>query len=117
MVCSTLSYPLESAGDNHLPEGRDLAKHFGCEFIETSAKHRLNVDEAFSNIVRFIRRYNKVCYHGIREDSFSFSQNTQQQQTGRPMLAGIGSGVPPKVYDDKTGVDEASGCCVGCVTL
>lgn len=42
-------------------EGRDLAKHFNCKFIETSAKHRLNVDEAFSNLVREIRKYNRVC--------------------------------------------------------
>ena len=41
-------------------EGRDLAKHFGCKFIETSAKQRINVDEAFSSLVREIRRYNKV---------------------------------------------------------
>lgn len=41
-------------------EGRELAKHFGCQFIETSAKQRLNVDEAFSNLVREIRKYNKV---------------------------------------------------------
>ncbi|KAG9128396.1 Ras GTPase, partial [Ceratobasidium sp. 392] len=40
-------------------EGRDLAKHFGTKFIETSAKQRINVDEAFSNLVREIRRYNK----------------------------------------------------------
>jgi hypothetical protein len=37
-----------------------LAKHFGCKFIETSAKQRINVDEAFSQLVREIRRYNKV---------------------------------------------------------
>ena len=41
-------------------EGRDLAKHFGCKFIETSAKQRINVDEAFTNLVREIRKYNKV---------------------------------------------------------
>jgi hypothetical protein len=41
-------------------EGRDLAKHFGCRFIETSAKLRINVDEAFCSLVREIRRYNKV---------------------------------------------------------
>ncbi|KAG5340068.1 hypothetical protein C0989_002940, partial [Termitomyces sp. Mn162] len=40
--------------------GRDLAKHFGCKFIETSAKQRTNVDEAFSNLVREIRKYNRV---------------------------------------------------------
>ena len=41
-------------------EGRDLAKHFGCKFIETSAKQRINVDEAFFHLVRDIRKYNKV---------------------------------------------------------
>jgi hypothetical protein len=41
-------------------EGRDLAKFLGCRFIETSAKQRINVDEAFSNLVREIRKYNKV---------------------------------------------------------
>ena len=43
-----------------ISEGRDLAKHLGCRFIETSAKQRINVDEAFSNLVREIRKYNKV---------------------------------------------------------
>ena len=33
-------------------EGRQLAKSFGCRFIETSAKQRINVDEAFYNLVR-----------------------------------------------------------------
>jgi GTPase KRas protein len=41
-------------------EGRDLVKHFGCRFIETSTKQRINVDEAFSNLVRKIRKYIKV---------------------------------------------------------
>ena len=41
-------------------EGRDLAKKLGCRFIETSAKQRINVDEAFSDLVREIRKYNKV---------------------------------------------------------
>ena len=41
-------------------EGAQLARQFGCEFIETSAKQRINVDEAFSSLVREIRRYNRV---------------------------------------------------------
>jgi GTPase KRas protein len=49
-------------GTNSAIEGRDLAKHFGCKFIETSAKLGINVDEAFSNLVREIRKYNKVCH-------------------------------------------------------
>jgi GTPase KRas len=41
------------------PEGQNLARQFGCKFIETSAKSRINVDNAFYDIVREIRRYNK----------------------------------------------------------
>ena len=40
-------------------EGQQLARQFGCKFIETSAKSRKNVDQAFYDIVREIRRYNK----------------------------------------------------------
>lgn len=42
-------------------EGRDLAKRFGAQCIETSAKQRVNVDEAFVAVVRAIRRYQRVC--------------------------------------------------------
>ncbi|EMC91567.1 hypothetical protein BAUCODRAFT_298068 [Baudoinia panamericana UAMH 10762] len=40
-------------------EGKALARSFGCKFIETSAKSRINVDNAFYDIVREIRKYNK----------------------------------------------------------
>ncbi|CAO3667777.1 hypothetical protein G6F56_002677 [Rhizopus delemar] len=40
-------------------EGKDLAKNFGCQFIETSAKQKINVDESFFEVVKDIRRYNK----------------------------------------------------------
>lgn len=45
-------------GINHT-EGQNLARQFGCKFIETSAKSRRNVDQAFFDIVREIRRFNK----------------------------------------------------------
>ncbi|KAI9487674.1 MAG: ras-like protein 1 [Benjaminiella poitrasii] len=50
---------LESDRQVSSQEGRDLAKNFGCHFIETSAKQRIHVDEAFFEVVRDIRRYNK----------------------------------------------------------
>jgi GTPase KRas protein len=37
-------------------EGMDLAKSFGCRYIEASAKTRANVDEAFYELVREIRQ-------------------------------------------------------------
>jgi len=81
-------------------EGRDLAKHFRCKFIETSAKQRINVDEAFSNLVREIRKYNK------------------EQQTGRPVMASSGAG-GPGVYSGKGDPNDGdhSGCCGGCVVV
>ncbi|KAI8062816.1 ras family-domain-containing protein [Gilbertella persicaria] len=44
-------------------EGKDLALEYGCQFVETSAKMRINVDEAFYEVVRDIRRYNKEQNH------------------------------------------------------
>ena len=48
-----------AADDIGLAEGENMARSMGCKFIETSAKSRINVDNAFYNIVREIRRYNK----------------------------------------------------------
>jgi GTPase KRas protein len=36
-------------------EGAALARQFGCEFIETSAKTAFNVDPVFLNLVRALR--------------------------------------------------------------
>ncbi|KAJ7056571.1 ras family-domain-containing protein [Mycena amicta] len=77
-------------------EGRDLAKHFGCRFIETSAKQRINVDEAFTNVVREIRKYNK---------------GGAAARTGAMAGAGGGEGGQPIQGDS-----DDSGCC-SCVVL
>jgi GTPase KRas protein len=37
-------------------EGADLAKSFGCKFLESSAKSRINVEESFFELVREIRK-------------------------------------------------------------
>lgn len=39
-------------------EGKELAKDLGCKFIETSAYTKENVDEAFFELVREVRKYN-----------------------------------------------------------
>ena len=48
---------LESERQVSSQEGRELARTWGCKFIETSAKSRINVDEAFHNLVREIRKF------------------------------------------------------------
>lgn len=37
--------------------GKDLARDLSIDFLETSAKQRINVDLAFHTLVRAIRRY------------------------------------------------------------
>lgn len=84
-------------------EGRELAKHFGCRFIETSAKQRINVDEAFSNLVREIRRFNK------------------EQVVGRPggavgpgAVGGAAGGADKMRRDDGS---HRGGCCKSCQVM
>lgn len=43
-------------------EARNLARKLGSAFIETSAKERINVDEAFIALVREIKRAQQVLY-------------------------------------------------------
>ncbi|KAF9187407.1 Ras GTPase [Mortierella polycephala] len=58
-------------------EGRELAKQFGSRLIETSAKQRINVDEAFYNLVREIRRFNKETHNSQPQNGFGYSQQGQ----------------------------------------
>jgi small GTP-binding protein len=51
---------LESRREVSKEEGIQMAKRFSCPFFETSAAHRLNVDESFHEIVRCIQRQEKA---------------------------------------------------------
>jgi len=76
-----------------MSEGRNAARQFQCRYIETSAKARINVDEAFCSLVRDIRRFNK------------------ELQTGRPSTAGMNVSRGGAVHGDDT---ELSNCACGC---
>ena len=80
-------------------EGQTLARNFGCKFIETSAKSRINVDNAFYDIVREIRRYNK--------EMSSYS--------GAPGSNGQGSNGMKQLDHDDQG-EKKGGCC-GCTVM
>ncbi|KAJ3435814.1 ras-like protein rasd [Anaeramoeba flamelloides] len=56
-------------------EGTDLAKSFNCPFIETSAKTRTNVEEAFFGLVREIRKIK----FGTKEENV---ENTKKKKKG-----------------------------------
>ncbi|KAJ3032785.1 Ras GTPase [Rhizophlyctis rosea] len=47
-------------------EGKEAAKRYGCRFLETSARMRVNVDEAFFALVRAIREYNRMFERPVR---------------------------------------------------
>jgi GTPase KRas protein len=98
-VCSITGarFPGDTLTD--FAEGEALARSFGCKFIETSAKSRINVDKAFFDIVREIRRYNR---------------EMQGYSTGSGGTAGANG--PPKPMDMDNGEQEA-GCCAKCVLM
>jgi hypothetical protein len=49
---------LENEREVQTNDGKDLSKSLGCPFLETSAKARINVEEAFYEVVREIRKWN-----------------------------------------------------------
>jgi GTPase KRas protein len=82
-----------------------LANHFSCRFIETSAKARINVDEAFYNLVREIRRYNKEQAGGATSPG------------GGPGAQGGASGGASGGAGYNKEADQSAGCCASCVIL
>ena len=58
MICGN-KCDLESERQVSAAEGEELAKSFTVPFLETSAKTRVNVEEAFFQLVREIRRMKK----------------------------------------------------------
>nr|O93856.1 RecName: Full=Ras-like protein; Flags: Precursor [Laccaria bicolor]AAD01987.1 ras protein [Laccaria bicolor] len=75
-------------------EGESLARQFGCKFIETSAKSRINVENAFYDLVREIRRYNK--------------------EMSNP--SGFGARAPDSKMDVSE-PGESAGCCGKCIVM
>ncbi|KAI5952242.1 RAS1 [Candida jiufengensis] len=84
-------------------EGQALANSFGCPFLETSAKMRINVEEAFFDLVKHINftEYNlkrRDEKDGIEDSNIQQSQqngglnNQQQNITGAGAAGGVGNG-------------------------
>lgn len=57
---------LWSVSIDQFSSGEELAREIGCKFMESSAKLRINVAEAFYELVREIRRWRKE--YGIEDE-------------------------------------------------
>ena len=50
-------------------EGHALARELGCEFVEASAKDDINVEKAFYDVVRLLRRQRRLGRTGTGNDN------------------------------------------------
>lgn len=66
-------------------EGLALARQFNCPFLETSAKQRINVEEAFYDLVRSIRDGGKS--NGLNGEAI-INKEQSRQQLNRDQLQG-----------------------------
>ncbi|KZT58132.1 ras-domain-containing protein [Calocera cornea HHB12733] len=89
-------------------EGRDLARHLGAQFVESSAKQRINVDEAFTALVREIRKFQRPVPPPQPKATMNIF-STGGSQVPTPRLA---SGSRREEMDEKP---HEPGCCAGCV--
>ncbi|KAK4104264.1 ras-domain-containing protein [Parathielavia hyrcaniae] len=67
-------------------EGHALARELGCEFVEASAKNYINVDKAFYDVVRILRRQRQAATQplppagGSRHESRRADSNVQSEK-------------------------------------
>lgn len=85
-------------------EGHALARELGCEFVEASAKNCINVEKAFYDVVRILRRQRQQAQRGA----------PQQQQAGRNTRPQNRDEVPgvPREQNRRYRRDRAGGRCV-----
>ncbi|KAJ8609766.1 hypothetical protein MRB53_038915 [Persea americana] len=76
----------------------EAAKRFGCNFVETSARTRENVEKAFYDTVREIRRYNR---------------DMQQYPSGAGHSGDRGPGHKLEMQEE----DHEAGCCGKCSVM
>ncbi|KAJ3574170.1 hypothetical protein NPX13_g4450 [Xylaria arbuscula] len=71
-------------------EGHALAKKYGCMFVEASAKHNRNVEKAFFDVVKLLR---KPLYQEVYDDGLSSERAPSQSsiwKAWRATFLGIG---------------------------
>lgn len=76
-----------------------MAEEFHCKFLETSAKTNTNVEPAFFEVVRAIRRYNR------------------EMQGGPAAGGGLSQNPGAMGKMDIADEDTQAGCCSKCVLM
>lgn len=64
-------------------EGQGLAQEIGCPFMEVSAKERINIDNAFYDLVREIRKYNRSMNSLKQDDTLIATTTTTERKVVR----------------------------------
>ena len=62
-------------------EGHALARDLGCEFVEASAKNCVNVERAFYDVVRILRRQRQI---SAKRTQGPGTNDGNEPQGGRP---------------------------------
>lgn len=87
-------------------EGHALARELGCEFVEASAKNCINVEKAFYDVVRILRRQRQAAM-----------RPSTQANAGRPPRAGSGETGPPRGSDRYRRSNRGGGGGSKCIVL
>ncbi|KAJ3371642.1 Ras GTPase [Kappamyces sp. JEL0680] len=67
---------MENEREISTAEGKEMARKMGAKFVETSARYRINVDEAYYSLVRSIRDENRK----VRGSSNKFSKEPKAKK-------------------------------------
>lgn len=69
-------------------EGHALARELGCEFVEASAKNYINVDKAFYDVVRILRRQRQAATQPLSPTGSSKYDSSSRANSGIPTEKG-----------------------------
>lgn len=121
---------LEAERQVSYEEGLALAEQFNCKFLETSAKQRINVEEAFFDVVRSINDQSELEEspthesQSNKEDKQNAHEQTQQEgyqaNANEPVSTSVAASSQQKNTEQRkqqtkttpTESKEKSGCCV-----
>lgn len=89
---------LEAERQVSYDEGLDLAKHFNCPFLETSAKLKINVENSFYGLVKIIKDQHAVTAAAAAASTAAAPAEEAPQEEARPVA----------VLEEK----KSSKCCI-----